>query len=81
MTDLKKTKKTKKKEVPFKEGVSFKIEIDTQRLCDIARYYQFPLAIFFGGNIPEGTRNDNRLKRINVWYEAIKRIKEIVEEL
>ena len=64
--------KTDKKKKPT-------VEIEIAMLRRIAKYYQFPMAVFFmqKKDIPKGTRQNDLLEKIKGFE---KKIKELVEE-
>jgi hypothetical protein len=64
--------KTDKKKKPT-------VEIEIAVLRRIAKYYQFPMAVFFAQekNIPKGTRQNDLLEKVK---EFEKKMKELVEE-
>ena len=55
-----------------------KVELEFSKLEEIARYYEFPSAVFFLPKMPAGTRKDNARKKIR---KELLKMKEIIEEL
>lgn len=53
------------------------VEVPIARLKEIAEYYEFPIAVFFGGALP---KNTTRLEQLRAKAEKYERIKEIVED-
>jgi hypothetical protein len=52
------------------------IYIELSRLKEVAEYYEFPLAVFFGGDL-KGTRKENMSKNIE---EFKRKLNEITEQ-
>lgn len=53
------------------------IKIGIERLQEIARYYEIPLAVFFGGKLPKKTTRNKE------WYKAylkLQKIKKVIKE-
>lgn len=59
----------------------FKVEVEWKLLEDIARYYEFPSAVFLGKEMPQGTRNDFCLRRIVKIQKEIKEFAKHIEEV
>jgi len=51
--------------------------IKIKKLEEIASYYQFPLAVFF---TPLGQLRGSRRERFGYAYDALNKVKEILEE-
>jgi len=54
------------------------VEISLKKLKRIAEYYEFPVAVFFGVDLP---KNTTRCKELRKKAEAFDKIKEIVKNL
>ncbi|MEW5761391.1 MAG: hypothetical protein AB1779_11570 [Candidatus Thermoplasmatota archaeon] len=54
-----------------------KVEMDVGRLREIAKYYEFPVAVFFSKTKLKKTRRQNLKK----YLEALNKIEKIIEVL